>query len=75
MEAVKKIPPCACGTSTELICDGCGKPVCHACHIKEICSFDPKNIRVKIYCKACSRDLRKNPWGELYWKDLTTLFV
>jgi hypothetical protein len=75
MEAARKLNECECRAVTDLLCDGCGKTVCTVCSTTEICSFDPKNIQVKHYCHECIRNVAKNPWGELYWKNLVAMFV
>jgi len=75
MKAAKKLATqCACGAVSDLSCDGCGTPVCGTCCIKQISSYDPKNIVVKHYCADCSEDANKNPWGILYWRDLVSLY-
>jgi hypothetical protein len=76
MEAAKKmVVQCSCGTVTDGVCAGCGKTVCSRCSTAHICSFDPSRIQIKLYCSECATDVRKNVWGELYWKELTSLFV
>jgi hypothetical protein len=76
MEAAKRvIVECACGTVSDVVCGGCGKTVCSMCSTTQICSFDPRRIQIKHYCSHCAADIRKNVWGELYWKELTSLFV
>ncbi|NLW66320.1 MAG: hypothetical protein GXY28_00825 [Bacteriovoracaceae bacterium] len=75
MEAAKKIIfECACGTISDLSCDGCGAPVCGSCGTRQISSFDPLNIEVRHYCLHCSQDAGKNVWGNLYWKELVSLY-
>lgn len=73
--AEKVIAGCSCGTISDGVCDGCGKTICSMCSTTQICSSDPRHIRIKHYCSECATDIRKNVWGELYWKELTPLYV
>lgn len=75
MEAARKLNECECTAGTDVSCDGCGMPVCTVCSTIEICSFDPKNIQVKHYCRECSQNAAKNTWGELYWTKLVSMFA
>ncbi|HNY66106.1 MAG TPA: hypothetical protein PKM41_11765 [Deltaproteobacteria bacterium] len=75
MEAAKKPAECSCGAISDVVCDGCGKTICSMCSTRQICSFDPRHILVKHYCQACAHDVRKNVWGELYWKGLISLLT
>jgi hypothetical protein len=76
MDAAKKmIVECSCGTISDVVCDGCGKTLCSMCSTAQICSFDPARIQIKHYCSGCATDVRKNVWGELYWKELVSLYV
>jgi len=74
MQAAEKLAECLCGITTEKICAGCGKPVCNHCGIEQICSFDPKNIKVEYYCATCAQDPSKNVWGTLYWETIASLY-
>lgn len=75
MEAARKLNECECRAVTDVLCDGCGRPVCAACSVSEICSFDPKNILIKHYCRGCSQNAAVNTWGEIYWEKLVSLFA
>jgi hypothetical protein len=48
--------------------------VCGSCGTRQISSFDPLNIEVRHYCPHCSQDAGKNVWGNLYWKELVSLY-
>jgi hypothetical protein len=74
MQAAEKIAECACGITTEIICAGCGEPLCNHCGTAEISSFDPKNVEVEYYCEKCKQDPAKNVWGTLYWENLVSKY-
>lgn len=75
MEIAEICNKCSCGAISDMVCDGCGKAVCSACFTRQICSFEADNIVVKHYCPKCARDIRKDVWGALYWKELVSLYV
>jgi len=75
MEAARRLNECECRAVTDVLCDGCGRPVCTVCSQAEICSFDPKNVRIKHFCHECGQNAAMNPWGELYRERLVSLFA
>lgn len=74
MQATEKIIKCECGMIAETFCAGCSEVLCRHCGSVEISSFDPKNIEVKYFCEKCRNDPAKNPWGALYWEELSSLY-
>jgi hypothetical protein len=75
MGAATRIIECSCGTISDVVCDGCGQTVCSRCSTAQMCFFGPGHVQIKRYCSGCASDVRKNVWGELYWKAITSPMV
>ena len=74
MQPALRLDVCICGIHSETSCSGCGTPVCRYCSHLEITTCDPKNIVLNHYCPACKKDIKKNPWGNLYWDGLKDMY-
>ncbi|HVN71653.1 MAG TPA: hypothetical protein VMU10_06510 [Desulfomonilia bacterium] len=74
MQPARKLETCSCGIHTETACTGCGTLVCRHCSSQEITTHDPKNITITFYCPECKENPKKNPWGTLYWENLSALY-